>query len=131
MYYTWQQVADVLMVSRSTLWRNLARLGINLPPHSNISDSELDGVMELLVRDFPNNGIVMMWGQPRSMNIVGTRQRVHDSLLRVSPTFQYQEFTDMRNFILRGLAVTARDPAMYGSESAVRIQSGSLQTSCG
>ena len=43
----------------------------------------------------------------------------------------YQEFTDMRNFILRGLAVTARDPAMYGSESAVRIQSGGLQTSCG
>ena len=62
-------------------------LGIPLFSHSIISDSELDSVIELLVRDFPNDGIVMMWGQLRSMNIVFTRQRVHDSLLRVSPIF--------------------------------------------
>ena len=47
--------------------------------YSDISDSELDGVMELLIADFPRNGIVMMWGQLRSMNIVVTRQKVHDS----------------------------------------------------
>ena len=60
MEYTWEQVADVLMVSRTTLWRRLTEIDISL---SSYSDSELDGVMELLVRDFPRNGIVMMWGQ--------------------------------------------------------------------
>ena len=87
MRYTWQQVADVLMVSRTTLWRRLTELDIPLSSYSDISDAELDGVMELLVRDFPNNGIVMMWGQLRSMNIIVTRQKVHDSLTRVSPNF--------------------------------------------
>ena len=43
--------------------------------------------MELLVKDFPNNGVVMMWGQLRSMNLIVTRQKVHDSLTRVSPHF--------------------------------------------
>ena len=84
---TWEQVADVLMVSRTTLWRRLTEIGISLSSYSDISDSELDGVMELLVRDFPRNGIVMMWGQLQSMNIFVSRQRVHQSLLRVSAQY--------------------------------------------
>ena len=84
MRYTWQQVADVLMISRTTLWRRLTDLGLPLSSYSDISDSELDAVMEILVNDFPTNGIVMMWGQLRSMNIVVTRQNVYDSLIRVS-----------------------------------------------
>ena len=87
MRYTWAEVADVLLISRTTLWRRLAELGIPLSSYSDISDAELDGVMELLVKDFPQNGIVLMWGQLRSMNIFVTRQKVHDSLTRVSPHF--------------------------------------------
>ena len=90
MRYTWQQVADVLMISRTTLWRRLNELGIPLSSYSDINDSELDGVMEIIIKDFPRNGIVMMWGQLRSMNIVVTRQKVHDSLIRVSPSFIQQ-----------------------------------------
>lgn len=87
MRYTWQQIAHVLMMSRTTLWRRLKEVGMPLSMYTDITDSELDGVMELLVRNFPANGIVMMWGQLRSLNIVVTRQRVHESLIRVSPTF--------------------------------------------
>ena len=43
--------------------------------------------MQLLVTDFPNNGIEMMWDQLRSRKINVTRQKVHDSLMRVSPNF--------------------------------------------
>lgn len=85
MHYTWQQVADVLLMSRTTLWRRLTELRIPLSSYSDISDHELDCVMQLLVRDFPRNGTVMMWGQLRSMNISVTRQKVYDSLMRVSP----------------------------------------------
>ena len=89
MRYSWQKVADVLMISRTTLWRRLSELDIPLSSYSDITNAELDGVMELLVKDFPRNGIVMMWGQLRSMNIHVTRQRVHDSMVRVSPDFVY------------------------------------------
>lgn len=39
------------------------------------------------MRDFPSYGIVMMWGQLKSMNILVPRDRVRESLLRVSPQF--------------------------------------------
>ena len=77
MHYSWDKVADVLMVSRSTLWRRLNELGISLSSYSNITDSELDGVMGILVRDYPQNGVVMMWGHLRSISIFVTRKRVY------------------------------------------------------
>ena len=40
-----------------------------------------------MVKDFPNYGIVMMWGQLKSMNIIVSRDRVRESLVRVSPHF--------------------------------------------
>ena len=57
---------------------------IRLSLYTQISDSDLDGVMTTLVRRFPNNGTSMMWGHLRSLNITVTRARVQDSLLRVS-----------------------------------------------
>ena len=75
-------MADVLMVSHTTLWRRLTELGLTFSSYTDISDSDLDGVMEALVR---KNGIVMMWGHLRSINIFVTRKRVYESLHRVSP----------------------------------------------
>lgn len=48
MRYTWQEVADVLMMSRTTLWRRLKDVDIPLSLYNDITESELDGVMELL-----------------------------------------------------------------------------------
>ena len=80
----------MLLVSRTTLWRRFSQQGITLSSYSDINDCELDGVMELLVKQFPYNGIVMMWGQLKSMNIYVTRQRVQDSLMRVYPDLVQQ-----------------------------------------
>lgn len=82
--FSWSHVAEVLMVSRTTLWRRLKELGLTIP-HSDITDPELDGVMEALVHQYPRNGIVMMWGHLRSISIFVTRKRVYESLIRVSP----------------------------------------------
>ena len=57
---------------------------IRLSLYTQISDSDLDGVMTTLVRRFPNNGTSIIWGHLRSLNITVTRARVQDSLLRVS-----------------------------------------------
>ena len=78
--YTWEQIADTLMVSRVTI----RSLGIQCSRYTNITESELDSIMASLVRRFPLNGITMMWGHLRSLNVLVTRAKVQDSLLRVS-----------------------------------------------
>ena len=85
MRYTWSAVAHVLMISRTTLWRRLSEMDIPLSSYTDISDSDLDAVMSLLVSRFPQNGIVMMWGHLKSINIFVMRQKVAESLMRVSP----------------------------------------------
>ena len=52
--------------------------------YTQLSDAELDGVMSTLVQRFPNNGVRMMWGHLKSVNIFVTRAKVHESLIRVS-----------------------------------------------
>ena len=85
MRLTWDQCADVLMISRTTLWRRCHELGITLQSTSNISDSEVDAVMQRLVNQYPRCGTIMMWGYLRSYGIHLPRRRVRESLLRVSP----------------------------------------------
>ena len=85
MRYTWNDVAEVLMISRTTLWRRLREMNFPLSSYSDISDSELDAVVSLLVERFPQNGIVMMWGHLKSINILVSRQKVTESLTRVAP----------------------------------------------
>ena len=85
MRYTWSAVADVLMVSRTTLWRRLSDMNIPLSFYTDISTSDLDAVLSILVSRFPQNGIVMMWGHLKSINIFVTWQKVAESLMRVTP----------------------------------------------
>ena len=48
--YTWKEISSLLIVSRSTLWRRIAELGIReQTEYSNISDKELDQVIRSLV----------------------------------------------------------------------------------
>lgn len=82
--YTWEQVANTLLVSRVTIWRRLRDLGLQCTLYTSLSNSELDDIVSSLVRRFPLNGVVMMWGHLRSLNIIVTRARVHDSMLRIS-----------------------------------------------
>ena len=82
--FTWEQIASTLMISRTTLWRRITEMVGHSLTYTPPTDIELDEVMTTLVRRFPNNGVVMMWGFLRSFNIFVPRIRVHDSLLRVS-----------------------------------------------
>ena len=85
MGYTWQQCADTLMISRTTLWRRAQELGIATQhtTSASISDEQLDAVVRMIYLESPNNGIVMVWGQLKSLNIFVPRRRVRESLLRV------------------------------------------------
>lgn len=84
MKLSWSKCADVLMISRTTLWRRATELGIAHEP-SEISNMELDSVVRNIVANCPNYGSVMVWGQLKAYGIRVSRQRVRDSLYRVSP----------------------------------------------
>ena len=86
MRYTWSAVADVLMISRITLWRRLSDMNIPPSSYTDISNSDLDAVMSILVSIFPQNGIVFMWGHLKSINTFVTWQKVAESLMRDSPS---------------------------------------------
>ena len=73
------------MISRTTLLRRLREMNYPLSSYNGISDSELDAVVSLLVERFPQNGIVMMWGRLKSINILVSRQSVTESLTQVAP----------------------------------------------
>ncbi len=52
---------------------------------SSISDNDLDVVVKQIVRDSPNNGAVMVWGELKSFHLYVPRSRVREALLCVSP----------------------------------------------
>ena len=44
--YSWQEVADAVGVSRTTLWRRLREQNVTLSPYTDISDDELDELVK-------------------------------------------------------------------------------------
>ena len=88
MGHSWQKCADVLMVSRTTLWRRAKEGNFSTLQASSasISDDDLDAVVRMIYHQSPNNGIVMVWGQLQSQHINVPRRRVRESLMRICPT---------------------------------------------
>ena len=84
LHYSWEQIAEVLMISRTTLWRRFRDLGVPTSRYTELSNTELDSIMTSLVQRFPNNGVTLIRGLNGSLNICISRNRIHDSLLRVS-----------------------------------------------
>ena len=85
MKLSWEQCADILIVSRTTLWRKCHELGLGgYKSYSYISSSELDAVIQRLAQQYPSSGSVIIWGHLRSLGINVPRRKVRDSLLRVS-----------------------------------------------
>ena len=43
--YSWQHIADVFSVSRTTLWRRIIESGMPINNYTDISDSDLDSLV--------------------------------------------------------------------------------------
>lgn len=107
MRFTWEQIASTLMISRTTLWRRITEMGVHSLTHTQLTDVE---GMSTLVRRFPNNGVVMMWGLLRSFNIFVPRIKVHDSLIRVSGHLvEARERTSIQRRVYMFLCLTVSD----------------------
>ena len=53
---------------------------------SDITDSELDAVVEAIQNNSPRSGAVLVWGELKSHGISVSRRRVRESLVQVNPT---------------------------------------------
>ncbi len=55
--FTWEEIAQISGVSRTTIWRRFKDLGIPSQKYSEVSDQELDGIVLDVQRNNPNIGI--------------------------------------------------------------------------
>ena len=85
--FSWARVALMLGISRSTLDRRRKELDIpvDLETFSDISDNELDDVVQQILRDTPNSGEVMVIGALVGRGIRVQRRRARESIWRVDP----------------------------------------------
>ena len=67
--YTWKEVADAIQVSQSTIWRRLRDAGLHLSKYSDISDVELDTIVEQFQNNNPNYGQQLLHGYLKAQGI--------------------------------------------------------------
>ena len=81
--FTWSKIATMLNISRRTLYRCLE--DTDLAGYSDVSDQELDGIIQTYKRTHPNDGEAIVMGYIRSQGIHVPRRRIRESLHRVDP----------------------------------------------
>ena len=91
-------IANFLGISRVTIWRRLSSANLCVTRFSDINDSTLDSVLASITRNSPNIGIAMLTGHLRASNIYVSRERIRNSLVRLSPL----------NVLMRNLTTASR-----------------------
>ena len=86
--YSWQEVADAIGASRTTVWRHLQEQNITLSSYTDISDQDLYDLVRTIQRNFPNAGLVMIQGHLRSQGVHVQRHRVRESVAHNDPIRQ-------------------------------------------
>ena len=79
------KVADILKVSRSTIYRRMKEENRVLGSYSSITDAALDTLIISIKRDHPNDGEVMVAGHLCRIGVRVTRARMRASIRRVDP----------------------------------------------
>ena len=86
--YTIMDIACALQISCSTLWRRLQEDGITLNTYSDISDADLDSIIQAYQESNPNCGQTLLCGYLHSRQINVQRKRIRESLIRIDPLRQ-------------------------------------------
>lgn len=83
--YTWNEVADAIQVSRTTIWRRLRDAGVHLSKYSDISDQELDTIVVQFQNSNPNYGQQLLQGHLKAQGIHIQRRRLRECVQRTDP----------------------------------------------
>jgi len=80
------QIASLLGVSERTVERRLREFNLNISTsYSNLSDQELDAVINSIVTDFPQTGYKRMTGFLRARGIIVQQSRIRAAMRRTNP----------------------------------------------
>ena len=118
--YTWNEVADALQVSRSTLWRYRMNEGMMMVRYTDISDDELDSIVGDIQRQNPNCGQQLLCGFLRDRNIHVQRRRLRESIAR---TDSLRRMTRWHQVIARQTYCVERSNSLWhidGHHSLIR-----------
>ena len=103
--YTWQEVADAVGVSRTTLWRRLREENISISSYTEISDCDLDNVIMQIQNNFPNVGLVMIQGHLKDAGVRVQRHRIRQSVARTDPIrrkIRWHQVLSRRSYFVPG-----------------------------
>ena len=81
--YSWTKIAEILQISRQTLYRRLQLFGIDPCKFSLISESDLDNAVKDIKVSHPSSGEVMMQGHLMYRGIKVPRERLRSAIHRV------------------------------------------------
>ena len=83
LHFKWIKIAEILEISRSTLYRRLDQAGISPDDYTPLLEQELDEIICSIKRNHPNDGEVLLQGHLLDMGIRVTRQALRASIHRV------------------------------------------------
>ena len=83
LHYTWTKISEIMVISRSMLYRRLLDAGISTDDYSSISPTELDEVIKEIKSQFPNDAEVMLKGHLLRLELKVTRHDLRDSVHHV------------------------------------------------
>ena len=81
--YSWSRIAELLEISRHTLYRRLTEFGINTKKYSTISELELDALVKQVRTEHPNTGEAMLQGLLVHRNIQVPREKLRAAIHRI------------------------------------------------
>jgi hypothetical protein len=79
------EIAKQLCVARSTIYNSIAQYGINYERFSRMSQADIEREVELIKKDHPNAGEVMVQGHLTSRGLQVQRQAVRRAIHAVDP----------------------------------------------
>ena len=83
--FSWKGIADILMVSRMTLYRRRVEFGMLDEPSSVITEENLLSVVRQISREHPQVGQSFVLGRLRSLGYRVTRERVRQAVRSCDP----------------------------------------------
>ena len=79
--FTWSKIAELIGVSRATLYKRLEEEGTSTDNYySDISDNQLDDIIREIKHHHPNDGERLMLGHLLSHGIIVTRARLRGAI---------------------------------------------------
>ena len=84
--YSWTRIAEILDISRTTLYRRLQEFNIDTDKFTNIPEQELDQVIKQVRTEHPNTGEVILQGLLAYKNIKVPREKLRTAIHRVDHT---------------------------------------------